>query len=100
MSPKLFALLVDNIKKFFDREDVCNELGEFYFGEKTTLLFARGLEAMYNAMAYTAKMEQTSGEEAAQHGVQPTVLCGGHPGGSDVKNWICQTCGLPVPHSR
>ena len=36
---------------------------------------------------------------AAQQSVEPTVLCAGHPGGSDVKNWICQTCGLPMPHS-
>lgn len=64
MSPKLFALLFEHIKKFFDREDVSNELGDFYFGEKTALYFARGVEAMYNAMAYTAKMEETSGEDA------------------------------------
>ena len=37
--------------------------------------------------------------KSAQQSVQPTALCAGHPGGSDVKNWICQTCGLPMPHS-
>lgn len=38
--------------------------------------------------------------EAAQHSARPTALCGGHEGGSDVKHWICQTCGLPIPHSH
>jgi hypothetical protein len=29
--------------------------------------------------------------------VQASVeTCAGHAGGSDVKEWICQTCGLPV----
>jgi hypothetical protein len=64
MSPKLFALLFETLKKFFDRDDVSNELGDFYFGKNTALYFARGVEAMYNAMAYTAEMEKTQGEEA------------------------------------
>jgi len=38
-------------------------------------------------------------EKAAQQSVQPTVLCAGHIEGSFVKDGICQTCGLPVPHS-
>lgn len=63
MTPKLFSLLIDHIKDFFDREDVCNELGEFYFGKKTVLMFARAFEATYNAMAYGAKMEQVQGED-------------------------------------
>jgi hypothetical protein len=35
--------------------------------------------------------------EAAQQSVERT--CEGHVGGSYVKEWICQTCGLPIPHS-
>lgn len=64
MSPKLFALLFEHLKKFFDRDDVSNELGDFYFGADTVLHFARGIEAMYNSMKYTATMEKTQGEEA------------------------------------
>ena len=36
---------------------------------------------------------------AAQQSVQPTALCAGHSEGSFVKDGVCQTCGLPVPHS-
>jgi hypothetical protein len=31
---------------------------------------------------------------AAQQSAQRT--CEGHVGGSDVKEWVCQTCGLPI----
>jgi len=36
---------------------------------------------------------------AAQQSVQPTVLCAGHSEGSFFKDGVCQTCGLPSPHS-
>lgn len=35
----------------------------------------------------------------AQHSVQPPVLCAGHSTGSFIKDGVCQTCGLPAPHS-
>lgn len=55
-------------------------------------------------IGYTAEVSHCpqckgSGEISAQQSVHPTVLCAGHSEGSFVKDGVCQTCGLPAPHS-
>jgi two-component sensor histidine kinase len=62
MKKKLFYLLRENLQDFFNRDDVCDLLGDFYFGENTIMLFARAVEAVYNAMKYAAQLEKTQGE--------------------------------------
>jgi hypothetical protein len=46
------------------------------------------------AKANFTRSNQIWAEYSALHSVGRT--CEGHIGGSDVKEWICQTCGLPI----
>jgi hypothetical protein len=51
----------------------------------------KGTVSAQMAMASLSWIEKI---DAAQQGVRRK--CEGHVGGSDVKEWICQTCGLPI----
>lgn len=62
MKPATKAKLYELMQEFIESDEFANE-GEIYIGDKTALVFTDVVEATYEAMVYTAKIEASEGEE-------------------------------------
>ena len=61
MQPKLLAILVEKMEEFLESDERCNS-AEFYVGEETALLLAKGVEAVYDGMVDASKLEDENGK--------------------------------------
>ncbi len=62
MKLKLLATLVEKMQEFIESDEFCDE-ADFFVGEQTAILLAKGAEAVYDGMENAVRLEESKGEE-------------------------------------